>query len=446
VLQDTTQPNVSSLSAKSYEDFTTIITSLQELKLILQAIISESQTLKTRTFLPLRKINDSLYDALPPEWVSSTRLCFECLLLEPEDTAHLLELSESLSQNSGGGVDGRIGQLAAVKRLKLLIDSSSKITNSLSGFDCEAIEKAGWLELSYLGWLEQSNSDSTKHSVIVEVKNYDEHYSIAKIAAELFARLERAVSLLNTARSLRVLPCLGYYHDPSSYSLGLVYQCPVAHQPGKSTVSTLHDILEKAADEKGSKRPSLGHRFQLAHSLASSVLEFHKVNWVQKAISSFNIIFFKPPDASWKVHMTEPFFLGYLSSRQDDEGAFTEGPADDDRLRLYLCPEYLDDRKRCKQHFDYYSLGLVLLELGYWRTLDNLIGKVKRTPEQLRTWLLKVAVPKLGQTMGSIYETVVEECLRWEPQSPKGTEEATSSAGCLRFNEAVVRKLALCRA
>jgi len=65
--------------------------------------------------------------------------------------------------------------------------------------------------------------------------------------------------------------------------------------------------------------------FRLAHSLAASVLDFHKVNWLLKVISSFNIVFFYPQSSSWDKFMDAPYFMGFLSSRVNDEFAFTEG-------------------------------------------------------------------------------------------------------------------------
>ncbi|KIW13609.1 hypothetical protein PV08_08799 [Exophiala spinifera] len=444
-VRDTNHASASSfLSAKTHEAFANVMESLKELRQTLNVIIIEPKPRQSQTYLLLRKINDVLYDALPEEWVESGKTRFECLMLQSEDTAHLFELSEALARNSIQAV-GRISQLAAVKRLNLLVDMHKQNSNScINRLDFDDIEKKGWLEQNYLGWVKQAKGNPIKQSVIIELKNYDDHYSIAEIASQLFARLEAVVSLLNAAQYLRVLPCLGYYHDPSSYSLGLVYKCPIAHETGKSTVNTLHAILEKAVEKRGSKRPSLGHRFQLACSLASSVLEFHKVGWVQKAVSALNIIFFKPSDASWKRHMTEPYFLGYLNSREDGKGVFTEGPTDDERLRRYLSPEYLHNQ-RYKHHFDYYSLGLVLLEVGHWRTLDNIVGDLGKSPEELRAWLLNVAVPKLDQMMGSIYERVVGNCLRWQPEF-EGQEKGIPSAECLRFSELVVGELALCRA
>lgn len=435
------------LSAKTYAEFEAVTLALRELNRTLQATIPASRRPQQRLFLPLQKINDTLHNALPSKSRAFARIHFECQLLESQDSIQLQELSEAMSQRSDP--DKRIGRLAAVKRLKLLVQSSTETSGISEKIDYNAIERTGWLQDFYFGRLERAGMQQGTQSVLVETKNYDEHYSIDSVADELFARLEAVVRLLNRSRSLRILRCRGYYHYAEAYSLGLVYDYPeiqsLDHQQ-QPDASTLYDILKK--DVKGQYRPLLGDRFSLAHSLASSLFEFHKVNWVQKTISAFNIVFFRPPTASWKDYMDEPYFMGFLSSRQDDEACFTEGSTDDSRHRDYLRPEYLKDRQRYLQHYDYYSLGLVLLELGIWRTLDDICkGKAfQGSPEKLRDALLRIAVPRLGQTMGALYQSAVEECLRWDMEASEQTSGRCSSAPCLRFRESVVEKLASCRA
>jgi serine/threonine protein kinase len=453
-LATSAQPQEDSfLSANNYNDFEAMVLAVKELYQTLQSTILESSKPQWRLFLPLRKINDTLYHTLPSDNSrASARMHFECHLLESQDSTQLQELSEAMSGQSGS--DTHIGHLAAVKRLKLLVENSIADQGERTcQIDHDAIDRTRFIQDFYIGRLNQKEKRPPSPNVLVEAKNYDDHYSIDSVARELFGRLEAIVRLLNTAGSLRVLHCQGYYHHPGTYSLGLVYNYPELQYPDQQQpqqvpdVSTLHEILKQ--DIAGRHRPLLGDRFRLAHSLASSLFEFHKVNWVQKAISAFNIVFFRPPMAlSWKDHMSEPYFMGFLASRQDEEACFTEGPTDDSQHRQYLCPEYLRDRQRFLQHYDYYSLGLVLLELGLWRTL----GDIRRgeafqgSPEKFRDALLRIAVPRLGQTMGAVYQSAVEECLRWGLQESEQSGGRCSSLVCLRFRESVVGNLAWCRA
>lgn len=91
--------------------------------------------------------------------------------------------------------------------------------------------------------------------------------------------------------------------------------------------------------------------------------------------------------------MNKPYFLGYLNSRPNEASAFTQH-IEDPKEKDYQHPEYLGGRGkvRYQSRFDYYSLGLLLLELG----VEN-VSTSKGNPEQLRKNLRIDKVPRLGQ-------------------------------------------------
>jgi serine/threonine protein kinase len=438
------------LSTESYREFEVVLLVLTELCQILQAILPESHQPQKRLFLPLRKLNDTLYGCLPPTSRSLAKIYFESHLLESHDDARLHDLSELT--NADTTQPSRIGQLAAVKRLHALVERSEERVDAAFKIDRNSINRTAWLQDFYIGELVKEDKQHVSNNVIVETKNYDEHYSIESIAKELFARLKATVRLLNTAQSFRVLRCNGYYHDMKSFSLGLVYSYPTVlslnQQQSQQALetSTLHSILQQ--DFKGQYRPLLGDRFRLAHSLAHSVFEFHKVNWVHRSLSAFNIVFFKPPAALWTDHMREPYFMGFLTSRRNDTFSFTEGPTDDEQHKKYLSPEYGKDSQRFLQHYDYYSLGIILLELGLWRTLEDMSKGVafQGSREELKEALLRLALPRLGQTMGVVYQQAVQDCLCWKLQQEEQANEDCSSTANLRFYKSVVERLAFCKA
>ncbi|KAL9589524.1 MAG: hypothetical protein Q9203_001678 [Teloschistes exilis] len=73
----------------------------------------------------------------------------------------------------------------------------------------------------------------------------------------------------------------------------------------------------------------------------------------------------------------------------------------------YCHPEYLKQTKQTKQvryqpRFDWYSLGLVLLEIGLWRILGSMkrATKLGLPPEELREHILLDYVPQLDFYMG----------------------------------------------
>ncbi len=98
---------------------------------------------------------------------------------------------------------------------------------------------------------------------------------------------------------------------------------------------------------------------------------------------------------------------------------------------------------RFRPEFDYYSLGLVVLEIGLWTPLRRMTEKYReRTPQELRDKFLGSGLPKLGTRMGTIYQGAVESCLKGEFEDAHA--EFTSMALSLSFNGRVVDQLAKC--
>ena len=76
--------------------------------------------------------------------------------------------------------------------------------------------------------------------------------------------------------------------------------------------------------------------------------------------------------------------------------------------------------------FDIFSLGLVLLEIGLWQSIDSLTAEITDfSTEEFRGFLRKRVVPDLRSQCGAIYEGVVQQCLgiTWgEGRDPKEEE------------------------
>ncbi|KAI4694764.1 hypothetical protein J4E81_006364 [Alternaria sp. BMP 2799] len=74
-------------------------------------------------------------------------------------------------------------------------------------------------------------------------------------------------------------------------------------------------------------------------------------------------------EADRKEWAQTPIMLGFASSRQNEADAATLGP--DNRLN-YHHPDYLQNKSRYRQEYDYYSMGMMLLEIGHWAPLVKL--------------------------------------------------------------------------
>jgi hypothetical protein len=88
---------------------------------------------------------------------------------------------------------------------------------------------------------------------------------------------------------------------------------------------------------------------------------------------------------------------------------------------------------RFREEFDYYSLGLVLMEIAFWRPLQSISSKILGGPEELLEGLLKNYIPMVKTYMGDPYGEAVESCLIYYKEAdcePGGLRE--------RFNRDVV--------
>ncbi|KAI9777742.1 MAG: hypothetical protein M1816_004597, partial [Peltula sp. TS41687] len=313
-------------------------------------------------------------------------------------------------------------------------------------------------------YLDRDDGVDPKRQVVVESKTYQEHHGDRRTAKELQDRLESITSLLKEANhvtgrgSFRVLPY------PSAYNCGLVFEFPDSST--EQSFITLRSALEMTYNKR-EPPPPLEQRFQLAQALLTSVMNFHTVSWLQKSISSFNVACFHATDEPLLSGIANPFFLGFLYSRVDDDNAFTEGPTDDPDHQGYQHPGYRGRERvgrnrggvRYQVEYDYDSLGLVLLEIGVWRPLNRMLKRSNTECEQSSSdqsstseldCLLRY-VEQLKYTMGSRYQRVVDTCLHGAFVGSSGGLDAQDDAEeknrhvILRsFAGLVVERLAQC--
>lgn len=100
--------------------------------------------------------------------------------------------------------------------------------------------------------------------------------------------------------------------------------------------------------------------------------------------------------------LPKPYFIGFNHSRPNSKNAFTDKPPRVPEEWDYQHPQYANSSGvRFRAEFDYYSIGLVLLEIGLWMRLKDLIpGDIADylPAAQPKHWL-KHAVPQLKRSM-----------------------------------------------
>lgn len=114
--------------------------------------------------------------------------------------------------------------------------------------------------------------------------------------------------------------------------------------------------------------------------------------------------------------LQEPYLVGFDHSRMDTETAFTVGPSREPEQKPYQHPDHQKSNRssRFRPEFDYYSLGVVLLELGLWRSVNDLVPAVMSDggpSAPSKTALFRDLVPRLGSAMGALYRDATEACL-----------------------------------
>jgi len=168
----------------------------------------------------------------------------------------------------------------------------------------------------------------------------------------------------------------------------------------------------------------LGERFRLAYKLVSCVRELNIVKWLHKNISSSNIVFFQEEGNASKLSdiLENPYLVNFRYSRLSEKASHieqTEKPAASTSSTLqhyqhYQHPDY-SSSKSFREIYDYYSIGIVLLELGSWITLDVYLGnnsQLQSKPSDFRDILVNKYVPRLSHIMGATYKDVTLACLK----------------------------------
>lgn len=223
---------------------------------------------------------------------------------------------------------------------------------------------------------------------------------------------------------IRTLDCVGTFENITSdkAGYGFLYRIPMSGPKLDTSTTTLLQLIEKKE-----RRPLLGDKLRLASALAQFLEDFHNVGWLHKDFNSNNILFFDIQDSEQssspilaKQVLERPYVVGLQQSRLGGKAWHTAGPASNDS-QDYQHPEYARTG-RYRATYDYYSLGLLLLELGFWQPLHGWSRNLKcieMSLEQFRQELIKTHVPLLGAVLGVVYRDVVHFCLRGTMDSPE---------------------------
>ena len=393
----------------------------------------------------LRMINDEIVHALPATFQVTINSLLEQRLVSTDNLGILQKIRQTFDETSQYR---SIGTLAAVKYMYELCEApadghgrrmqlksvSRKLKKSFDHFTIDELEAEGW----------------PPTLALVEEVEYEEHW-VKSLGDELFARIGAILELLQTAsrsdQEMRLLSPIGWFHEPQTHKFKLAFNIPGLTEAGENNtpqIETLRQYIE--ANEK--HRPALEDRFQLARRLAAALSRLHKVGWVHKNISAFSIIFSLPPSPRAPQGIPPPYLIGFNHSRPDDPNSWSKTPPYCMAVTDYCHPEYSKQTKRVRYQtwFDWYSIGLVLLEIGLWRTLGSMTrGKEALPPEKILEYILQKYVPQLDFYMGKGYRRVVKRCLKGQIGVESMTKEGDGTEpGGFGLTQTVEEQLASC--
>ncbi|KAK3379118.1 kinase-like domain-containing protein [Lasiosphaeria ovina] len=391
-------------------------------------------------FDELRVFNQDLISLLPApiRTAANTR---RDLAITKTDNLRLLEGMQISLANSPSLK--RLGMLATIKRMSILAEERGHEVD-LGLYLGGAVHFQEGLGDHAIVRFQPSGEEGSGRPCFAEWIKYAEHWE-GDVSQEMIVRVAAVAELLglrDKPEGFRTLRCIGYYHEASRHSFALVFDFPPesVDRPVPRTLAGIFKFTERRRD-----RPVLDDRLKLAYDVAVSVLEFHKVNWMHKSISAHNVLCFTAKHTSPAEWLRSPYLVGFNHSRPDEPDAFTEGPARSSEHKEYQHPSYAASPQRHRPYrpeYDYYSLGILLLEIGTWESFADAVSEnLRRPPHQKsgRRDLLEKRLAVLAHLMGRRYREVVRVCFDWEL-----SEEQSQQSRCIDFEKLVVSQLAIC--
>lgn len=412
-------------------DFPKTTQTLKETRRILEGVEGDNVVNHQQLSL-LRYQHARLIEALPSSYrlIAEERLVKQ--VLQIDSVEQLGRLSTAITEAG----DKDIGVLIAVKHLTALAETGRLIEQSDLLLDRKNITLKSDIDIHSLALLAP-----TSELILIEWLRYRETWADEVIGIELRRRLTSVVGLLHAESTTQVsssLRCKGIFHHASNGAFGVIYSLPT---PGTQQI-TLHGLLSA----KGLYRPLLEYRFRLAFEICKCIYTLHKVGWLHRNLHSMNVLF-SPPEGAENVEWAKnPKILGFASSRENRLDSFTHGPDQSRQLRSYQHPEYLERQERYREEFDYYSVGMLLLEIGFWSTLSSITKDDHFqgvSDEEFRKQVLATRVPQLRITMGTRYMEATRICLEGGFAGRPGDSGDTEDTWYASFQSQVIDRIPL---
>jgi hypothetical protein len=205
-------------------------------------------------------------------------------------------------------------------------------------------------------------------AVYLERKKYTAADIDGARAVQISKRVEELSKFLHVpkAPSFQSLHCAGHFQNALSSEFVFIFDRPFGSSDNVVPLSLLSLLKSKQI-------PSLTDRFKLANGLATTLLHLHASGWLHKGIRSENVLLF-PKSVEELRTLHEPYLVGYEYARQDKPGELSDKPSQNPAQDIYRHPRaqgLISDS--FVKAFDIYSLGIMLVEVAYWRPFASLL-------------------------------------------------------------------------
>jgi serine/threonine protein kinase len=236
------------------------------------------------------------------------------------------------------------------------------------------------------------------------------------MASEM-GELAAALNCLDPTADVRLLKVDYYFYHADGHQFLFAQKPPYP----TSSMMTLEEMIR--GDPFPKVESPLDERLKLAYKIAEAVFFLHTAGFLHKNITSSSIIAIRrlhPSPGEVVPDVDDSYLMGFdlirgSEARTTREGAVKESEEPrsvwdfdvfqhPDRLQGASSPRYI-------KTYDVYSLGVLLLEVGFWEPLRTIAENLTRDDPAGWARELSELVPQLGARAGERYQSLVAWCL-----------------------------------
>ena len=271
-----------------------------------------------------------------------------------------------------------------------------------------------------------SNFSKISKSEIVIEKSQARFKQLATVLRHLKSNQQEINNTSELAFKACMLKCLGYLEPKLTTHFSLLFEVPYLIDGEETDLNKISSLYEKLSTK--TYQPTLQQKFKLARAICLSVVHLHCLGWVHKDIMPRNILLVPADSGQDDSDVGHPFqsdFAAYLCGfgiAREESGISDATTTHELCKNLYRQPErqYKPARSFTKTD-DLYALGMVLLEIGLQRTVEDIfitkIVRAKETtgyefkPETIARNIQNLAAENLPKKLGPRYAEAVRKCL-----------------------------------